>query len=121
MVSFIADECFSGPLLRALRIAGYDVSRSAETLPAAPDQAVLALALTQGRVMLTEDTDFGELTVRLGLPTYGIIRVDLRLLSRSDREARIVAAVRALGDRVIGALVTVEPARTRLRVLIPKP
>jgi len=117
MVAFLADECFSGPLIRALRAAGFDISRSADSIPAAPDEDVLALALSQAWIVLTEDTDFGELTVRLGLPTHGIVRVNLKALPRMQREPRVVAALTAVGDQVAGALVTIEPTRTRLRKL----
>lgn len=117
MPTFIADECFSGLLLKALRAAGFDVSRSADLLPAAMDEQVLAIAYAEGRVLLTEDRDFGELVVRLGLPTHGVVRVDLRSLERSAREVRLVEALTSLGSGVEGALVTVEPTRTRVRRL----
>jgi len=118
MVAFLADECFSGRLVRALILAGFDVVRSAESHPSAPDVVVLQLAFDQGRVLLTEDNDFGELAVRLGLPTHGVVRVDLKMLGGSAREARLVAALRSLGEKVEGALVTVEPSRSRVRKLI---
>ena len=118
MAAFLADECFSGPLLRALRAEGFDVSRPADLAQSASDRDVLALAFAQGRVVLTEDADFGELTVRLGLPTRGVVRVDLKSLDRAAQAQRLVSCLLALGEQVIGALVTVEPARTRLRRLI---
>ena len=115
MVTFLADECFSGPLLRAMLSAGFDVIRSADTIPSAPDEDVLALAYSQGRVLLTEDTDFGELTVRLALPTHGVIRVDLKSLNRARQSHRLVAGLLALGEQAIGSLTTIEPTRTRVR------
>ena len=117
MVAFLADECFSGPLIRALRAAGFDVEQSALIAPSAPDDQVLALAYAQGRVLLTEDNDFGDLTVRLGLPTHGVVRVDLKALDKDAQAPRLVTALTALGPDVVGALVTVEPRRTRVRRL----
>ena len=117
MVAFLADECFSGPLIRAMRAAGYDVERSAASIPSAPDEQVLALAFSQGRVLLTEDNDFGDLTVRLALPTRGVVRADLKTLAKAAQAARLVGALSEIGDKVEGALVTIEPARTRVRRL----
>ncbi|MEQ1612338.1 MAG: DUF5615 family PIN-like protein [Hyphomicrobiaceae bacterium] len=117
MPAFLADECFSGPLYRALRAAGFDITRSADDCPAAPDEDVLKLAYAQGRILLTEDNDFGDLTVRLGLPTHGVVRVDLKALDRTAQEARIVRALTDLGTKIEGALVTIEATRTRLRHL----
>ena len=117
MAIYLADECFSGPLLRALRSAGFDIIRSADTLPSAPDEQVLDLAFKLGRVLLTEDNDFGDLAVRLGMPAIGIVRVDLKNLNRAAQIVRIIAAMTALGERAVGAMVTIEPTRTRVRTL----
>ena len=117
MVKFLADECFSGPLVRALRAAGFDVVRSADRFPSAPDEQVLALAFDEGRILLTEDNDFGDLTVRLGLPTRGVVRVDLKPLDRVAQAERIVKAPTDLANEIEGALVTIEKSRTRVRKL----
>jgi predicted nuclease of predicted toxin-antitoxin system len=117
MVRFLADECFSGALVRALRDDGFDVIRSADTLPSAPDEQVLQLAHTTNRVLLTEDNDFGDLVIRLGLPTRGVVRVDLKLLEKASQVKRLRDAVTQLGDKILNALVTIEPTRTRVRKL----
>jgi predicted nuclease of predicted toxin-antitoxin system len=117
MVKFLADECFSGPLVRALREAGFDVVRSADQFPSAPDERVLAHAYEEGRILLTEDNDFGDLAVRLGLPTRGVVRVDLKPLNKSAQAARVVKALIDVADEIEGALVTIEKTRTRVRKL----
>lgn len=115
MVAFLADECFSGAIIQALREAGFDVMRSAESHPAAADRDVLDLAVREHRVLLTEDNDFGELTMRLGLPSVGIVRTDLKSLSKQAQCGRTVDALIKLGDEVLGAVVSIEPGRTRIR------
>ena len=117
MPGFLADECFSGPLLRALRQAGFDVSRSSDDAPGALDDEVLALAFAQRRVLLTEDNDFGNLVVRLRLPTVGVVRVALKSMPRPDQPGRVVKALTDLSDKVLGAMVTIEPGRARVRPL----
>ena len=114
-VEYLADECFSGPLVRALRGAGFDIIRSAETMPAARDEDVLGLAYRQNRILLTEDNDFGDLVVRLGLPTHGVVRVALKSLDKPERARRLVKALSVLGDKVRGSMVTIEAKRTRVR------
>jgi|SRR5208337_384453 len=115
MAAYIADECFSGLILRALRDAGFDVIRSADIRPSASDVEVLALAFSEGRVLLTEDTDFGDLIVRFGLQTHGVIRLDLRSLSRTARVQRTLHALMQLGEGVRGAIISIEPSRIRIR------
>ena len=47
MPRFLADECFPGPMVRALRQAGFEVARSSELLPGAEDRNVLGLAVRE--------------------------------------------------------------------------
>ena len=116
-VAFLADECFPGFLVRALLEAGFDVTRSADTHPGADDNDVLTLAVHEQRILLTEDNDFGDLAVRLKLPVLGLIRVDLKSISRDAQVTRVIESLRQLGDEVRGAIVSIEPSRTRLRKL----
>ncbi len=115
MPAFIAGECFSGHILRTLRDAGLDVIRSADINPSAHDTEVLALAFSENRILLTEDTDFGDLIVRFGLQTHGVVRLDLNAWSRKARAQRTLQALLTLGEDVRGAIVSIEPSRTRIR------
>ncbi len=117
MPKFMADECFSGPIIRAMRAFGFDVKRSAESLPAAGDEEVLAAAFAQQRVLLTEDFDFGELCVRFKLRACGVVIAAVKELPEATQCRRVVQALEQLGDQVDGSLVTIEPARVRLRPL----
>jgi predicted nuclease of predicted toxin-antitoxin system len=60
-VKFLADESCDFVIIRALRGAGFDVVASAEIIPGAKDVEVLKKAQTEGRILLTEDKDFGQL------------------------------------------------------------
>ena len=119
----MADECVAGPLVVALRIAGWDIVRSADLEPGAPDTRVLQLAFELDRVLVTEDNDFGDLVVRFALPTRGIIRIALRSLMTGERATRLLAAMHALDaldaleSDTDNVLVTIERDRTRVRRL----
>jgi predicted nuclease of predicted toxin-antitoxin system len=116
--TFLADECVGWPTIQAVQQAGFNVEQhSGALLPGIADKYVLAYAHAQGRVVLTEDNDFGEQVVRLGLPTLGIVRLDLEGLPSSARARRAVEALKQVGDQVKGALVTIEAKRTRIRQL----
>ncbi len=114
---FLADACFSGRLFRAMRDAGFDIEQSRDQCRAGSDMQILSLAFAQGRVLLTEDNDFGDLTVRLGLPTHGVVRVDLKLLDQSAQIARLLKALAELSTNTETVPVTIEPTRTRVRRL----
>jgi len=67
---FFSDECFNGAVFKAMKEAGFDIVRSRDFLPAADDEVVLEHAFAGGRILVTEDYDFGELVVRLQLSTW---------------------------------------------------
>ena len=117
MPAFFTDECFSGVIVQALKAAGHDVVRAVDACPSGDDRSVLAFAYDQGRILLTEDYDFGELCVRFGLPTHGVVIVALKGMSAAKQADRVVKCLSELGDRVVGSFVTIEPGRVRQRPL----
>ena len=111
---FLADESCDFVVVKALRAAGHDVSAVAEVIPRAEDESVLALAHSAGRVLLTEDKDFGKLAYADGKKTAGVVLIRFSAGARGTLGQAIVDLARELGDRMIGAFVVVEPGRARL-------
>jgi predicted nuclease of predicted toxin-antitoxin system len=70
---FLANENVPGPVVSALRERGHDVVWIQESMAGADDPVVLALAQTDGRVVVTNDTDFGELAFRSALPAIAAL------------------------------------------------
>ncbi len=114
-----ADACVAGSLVQELRAHGFDVVYAAEGPPRVPDQIILNEASAADRVLLTEDYDFGALTVRERRGAVGVILIELHGLSTERKIARVLAALRTPDADFRGALTIIEPARTRRRALIP--
>lgn len=73
-MSFLLDQNADRRFAPYLRSLGHDVTVVAiDYPPGLPDEEVLAIAHREGRTILTNDTDFGELAIRRGLPHVGII------------------------------------------------
>ncbi len=82
MSRFLANENVPGEVVLAARQSGYDLAWIVELSPGADDDAVLATALAEGRVLVTFDKDFGEMAFRQGKPaTCGVILLRPRLRS----------------------------------------
>lgn len=64
----LANENFPAPAVKALRTAGFDVLDMRELGPGLVDSGVLSLARSEGRWLLTFDTDYGELLFARRLP-----------------------------------------------------
>ena len=63
--------------------SGHDVLSAAERDPRATDEALLALAYEEQRVLVTEDKDFGELVFVRRLPHPCIFRlVEMQLAEK---------------------------------------
>ena len=63
----LANENFPLRAVEALRLAGEDVVWVRTESPGISDHDVLARAVSEDRVLITFDKDFGELAVRHGL------------------------------------------------------
>jgi predicted nuclease of predicted toxin-antitoxin system len=70
----LADENISPEVVMALRERGVAVTTAVEIgLGGASDAALLDWAAPEKRVILTHDVDFGLLTIRLGVPFFGVV------------------------------------------------
>lgn len=116
---FLLDECLSERLAPLLVDAGHDVVHVAERdLAGRVDDEVLAAAVDEDRVLVSADTDFGELLARTGavLPSLVLFRQGNRgpehqaitLLGNLDEVAR---------DLDAGAIVVFTNDNIRIRKL----
>ncbi len=96
-MQFLADESADFAAVRALRADGHDVVAVAEIAGGAPDDVVLELARTSGRILLTEDKDFGQLVYADRQATGGVILIRFPARARGSLGITVVKAVRDLG------------------------
>lgn len=99
MMRILADENCPGDLVVALRERGHDVVWIRSDAPGSKDQAILARAQTEKRVILTFDKDFGELAFRVHLPaTSGIILCRLSNLPPTPMINLVITALESRPD-----------------------
>jgi predicted nuclease of predicted toxin-antitoxin system len=73
-MKFLLDQSADARLVTYLRQLGHDVTRIARDYPPGLlDPKILSLARAEGRILITDDRDFGELIFRLQLPHAGVI------------------------------------------------
>lgn len=116
-MNFLANENFPLDAVTILRQEGHDVVWIRTDSPGITDEIVLARAITENRILLTFDKDFGELAIRRGLPaTCGIIL--FRTTATSGPEAaRKVSAVIASRTDWPGHFTVADDRRIRMRLL----
>lgn len=113
-MNVLADSCVAAATAEALRQLGHEVLW-AGSFPKDPgDREILARAISEARILVTLDKDFGEFAVLEGVQHSGIVRlVDIPLREQAARCHDALAANGALLRR--GGLVTIERFRTRVR------
>ena len=95
---FLADENCDFAIVRLLRQAGHNVVAVAEIAPRASDSVVIGLASQEGRILLTEDRDFGQL-VFAGIQTSGgVIYMRYPALARTSLAQDVLSIVERYGD-----------------------
>ena len=110
---FLADESCDFAVVRALRVAGHDVAAIAEISARATDEVVMELAIREGRVLLTEDKDFGQLVHANEAAAGGVFL--LRFPARvRDLPGAVLKLVEERGEGLLGEFVVLQPGRVRL-------
>jgi predicted nuclease of predicted toxin-antitoxin system len=117
-VKFLVDECLTPRVAERLVAAGHDAVHVGEVgLLGSPDADVMAEATASGRVVVSADTDFGELLAkgRHALPSVILLR------RHHGPDGQASAIVRALKDveefLLAGAVVVITEDRLRIRSL----
>lgn len=116
-MKLLADENVDGAVVERLRGEGYDVAYVADLDRGITDENVVTWARDAGRVLLTEDTDFGELVVHHGYESPGVVLARLGGLSLPRKGEEISRALRDHAEALAGnpaALVVVDPGRVRV-------
>lgn len=122
-MKFLLDECVSARLTGLPIEAGHDcVHAQDRELLGSPDEDIMATAVAESRVLISMDTDFGELlaTSNASLPSVVLFR-------RVGRTAEEQAAVLLLNlgdiadDLEAGAIAVITNTQIRLRRLPLRP
>ena len=110
---FLLDRCAGRRLAHWLRAEGHDVAETRERGRDPGDSVVLDWAAAEGRVLVTIDTDFGQLIFRQGAKHCGMVR-----LPDVPADQRIAIMVDVLSrhsaDLEHGMIITVRGGRIRL-------
>jgi predicted nuclease of predicted toxin-antitoxin system len=118
-MKFLVDMNLSPAWVEILEGQGWTaVHWSAVGDPRAPDEALFAWASASGHVIFTHDLDFGSMLALTQERGPSVIQVRARDVMPEHLAATVIAAIRQFaGELEAGALVVVDEARCRVRVL----
>lgn len=112
---FVVDESTGAAVTVLLRGLGHDTLFIGESAPQTRDDDILALAVAENRIVVTNDKDFGELVYRHGLIHVGIVLLRLQDESAANKVAVMQNLLANYSDRLVGHFVVATETHVRVR------
>ena len=111
----LVDENVPSSMIAALREAGFSIELMEHVDAGAVDELVLGYAVERGLIVLTQDTDFGDLVYKNGLPHAGVVLVRLRGMDLAEKSRRVVEVFLDGGAALVGAFTVISNSGIRIR------
>ena len=118
-MKFLTDVNASGALAVWLKELGHDIVRVAEQDARMGDDAILAWALREQRIIVTTDEDFEAMIWREAKPHCGVLRLENVPRARRRALLEYVLSHHSL-DLATGAIVIAESRKIRIRRTLPR-
>jgi predicted nuclease of predicted toxin-antitoxin system len=115
---WMVDECVHGYIVQKLKTSGHDVVLVTDIFPSSDDEPILSLARDEHRILLTQDSDFGEMIFRGRFSgAAGIVFLRLRMHPVDLVWQRLKMVIDELGEKLVGHYVVISAGRVRSRPL----
>ncbi len=114
-MKILADENIEREFIEALREAKFDVISSRESYVGIADDEILQIAEEENAVILTYDTDFGELVFRFNLKSHGVILLRLSGLNLPEKIDKTILAISEHETELENAFTVVSEKSVRIR------
>jgi len=118
---FLVDAHIGKLIIAFLESRGHEVLHATSFPHATGDLDILRAAARERRVIMTSDTDFGELVYRLGEPAFGVVLLRIDVATEAERLAVIERFWASIEPAIPGHFVTVTAKRVRRSPLGPMP
>jgi predicted nuclease of predicted toxin-antitoxin system len=119
MLKLLADENIAVDMVSWLREQGCEVVHASEQLAQEADSVLLQAAETEGRLLITEDKDFGELVFRDRLNSHGVVLLRMGKLTIPKRIERLAEAWSVVQSNPSGRFIVITEKKVRVRPLNP--
>ena len=114
-MKILADENIEREFIEVLRVANFDVLSVRESHIGAADDEILQIAVDEKAVIMTYDTDFGELVFRFGLESHGVILLCVHNLSLAEKAQITIRAIREHEAEIENAFTVISENSVRIR------
>ena len=112
---FLVDESTGYLIAKHLIDAGYDAEAVVDILPQASDKDILAYAVHEDRIVVTNDKDFGDLVFLAHLEHRGIILLRTEDYRSTSRWQILEKTIHLYGARLRRAFTVITDEGVRIR------
>jgi predicted nuclease of predicted toxin-antitoxin system len=115
MIKFLFDESVGRKVFDHFFDLGFNAKFVSHLMPRAEDEEVLELAEKEGRILVTNDKDFGELIFLLNKPSSGVVLLRLTKDIPEIRKKYLLYLINNFSDRLADHFIVVSEGSVRFR------
>ena len=112
-MKFLIDECVGRRLVVLLQRSGYDAVFVGDWKPSSSDEDVLRKAESEGRILITDDKDFGRLILKLKRPSTGVILIRTSTTDPNKRFDSLLKVLKKIDPS--GKFIVIEDGAIRIK------
>ena len=113
-MKFIVDECVGPIVARWLEEQGYNVFSVYDQARGVDDNFVLQKAISEGRILITSDKDFGDMVFRDKLEHKGIVLLRLSKERSFNKIEKIALLLKEYSDKLPNNFIVVTDSGVRI-------
>ncbi len=114
-MKFLADENVESAVVMTLRELGCDVLYVSEKHSGISDDEIFELAATENRILITNDTDFGEMVFRQGKIFAGIVLMRFSTEESSKKATTIKHLFKYHKEKLRGHFTVINELQIKIR------
>ena len=115
MIKFVLDVGVGNSVWHYLTANGYDATLITGINPSMSDSDILFIAENENRMVITMDTDFGELVYLSGKAHKGVLLLRLEDANGDEKAAVMAFILDNFKDKIVGKFCVFKHGRLRIR------
>lgn len=114
-LKFLVDVGVGRAVENLLRSDGYDIKAVRDIDPGAKDCDILDIAVSEGRMVITMDKDFGELVHKLSMKHFGVLILRMEDAKGAEKAEVVREILAKYETEIIGKFCVFQDDRLRVR------
>ena len=115
MLKFLVDVGVGKAVEDSLRSHGYDMKAVRDIDPSAKDCDILDSAVSEGRMVITMDKDFGELVHKSSMLHSGVLILRMEDAKGAEKAKVVIEVVAKFETQITGKFCVYQDGRLRVR------